>query len=151
MSVQAVPTLLNAPLLTGTTYGFDLASGKKLWEVPIDKLGLTLDQPRDLPLLVFASRVYERGGAPGANESYMSIMCLDTRNGRILHQETLKGAITLVELAAIPDEKTVELKLMRYSVRMKFTDDPDVAPPEKPAAAPAPPEPAADSPVEEKG
>lgn len=124
ISVQAVPGVLNNPLLTGMAYGFDRHTGQKLWEAPIDKLGLALDQPRELPVLVFASRVYEKGGASG-NEPYMSIMCLDTRRGAVVHQETMKGAIPLFEVAAVPDQQIVELKLLRHSVRMKFTDEPE--------------------------
>lgn len=135
ISIQAVPGMLNNPLLSGNAYAFDKKSGQKLWRTPVEKLGLTLDQSRDLPMIVFASRVYERGASPGGAEPYTSVMCLDTRTGRVLHEETMKGHIGLFEVVAAPEENAIELKLLRHSVRLKFTDEPVAANEAAPPAA----------------
>jgi outer membrane protein assembly factor BamB len=129
VSVQAVPGMLNNPLLTGMAYGFDRQSGKLLWQTKIEKQGLTLDQPRELPVLVFASRIYERQGGQGPvnTEPYTSVMCLDKRTGAIAYQERIKGHIGMFEVAAEPDERIVALKLLRHTVRMKFTEEPPEA------------------------
>lgn len=134
VSVQAVPGMLNNPLLTGMVYGFDRGSGQLLWRAALDKQGLTLDQPRDLPVLVLASRIYERQGVQGGvnTEPYTSVLCLDKRTGAIAYQEKFKGHIGIFELVALPEERIVELKLVRHTVRMKFTDqplEPEAAPP----------------------
>jgi outer membrane protein assembly factor BamB len=154
ISVQAVPGVLNNPLLNGMAYAFDRKTGQKLWQAPIDKQGLTLDQPRELPVLVFASRVYERQAAQGNvnTQPYTSVMCLDKRTGKVAYQEKMAGHIGIFEIDSRPEERIVELKLLRHSVRMKFTDEP--IPPEEEAAADAaekPAEPADTPPPQEAG
>ena len=62
-------------------------------------------------------------------------MCLDKRTGRIIHDEQMKQNIGYYELAAMPDEQTVELRLQRNAIRLKFTDDPIPPESEKPSGA----------------
>ncbi|MGD9646797.1 MAG: PQQ-binding-like beta-propeller repeat protein [Pirellulales bacterium] len=136
VTIQPVPGLPTNPLLNGLAYGFDLASGEKLWHVPIEKQSLTLDQPQELPVLVFAARVYERPTPQNSNnrEPYTTLLCIDKRTGKVLHQERVKSHLGMYELISEPANQTVELKLPQHSLRMKFTDKPE-PPPEAAAEA----------------
>lgn len=131
VSIQAVPGMLNNPLLSGMVYAFDRATGKKAWQTKVEKQGLTLDQPRDLPILVFASRIYERQPPQGGNSAdpYTSVFCINKRTGGVAYQERLKGHIGMFEIVPDLEARMIELKLLKHSVRMKFTDDP--IPPEE--------------------
>ena len=128
--IRSVPGGFNNPLIHGQVYGFDRASGKRQWQATIEKQGLLLDQPRDLPVLVFASLIYERKaqGRPQTT-THSLIQCLDTRNGRMLHREKVPNHIGIFELAGDPSAQLVELRLQRNTIQMRLTDEP--LPPEE--------------------
>lgn len=136
VTIQPVPGLPTNPLLNGLAYGFDLASGEKLWQTPIEKQSVTLDQPQELPVLVFAARVYERPTPQNANnrEPYTTLLCIDKRTGKTLHQERVKSHLGMYELVSEPANATVELKLPQHSLRMKFTNEAEPPPAPAPAA-----------------
>lgn len=169
VSIHPLPNGFNNPLINGLAYGFDRESGEKVWGgVPIDKQGLALVQPTELPIVVLASRIYERR-APrtGSTAPFTSILCLDKRNGRIVHHERFEGHIAVIETAADPQQNKIDLKLQSKSVTLNFTDQP-LPPPEEaasdaaadgegekaadtePAAEKAEPEKAADRPAAEQ-
>ncbi|MBX9788019.1 MAG: PQQ-binding-like beta-propeller repeat protein [Pirellulales bacterium] len=138
VTIQPVPGLPTNPLLNGLAYGFDLKTGEKLWQTAIEKQSLTLDQPQELPVLVFAARVYERPTPQNANnrEPYTTLLCVDKRTGKVLHQERVKSHLGMYELVSEPANATVELKLPQHSVRMKFTAEPEPPPGDEPADKP---------------
>ena len=112
-------------------YGFDRANGQKVWgAVTIDKQGLALEQPAELPIVTLASRIYEhRAPATGSTAPYTSILCLK-RTGQIAYKDRFEGHIGVLESVADPSKHTIELKLQNKGVVLTFTDQPI-----KPAAA----------------
>ena len=132
ISIHPLPTGFNSPLINGLAYGFDRANGQKVWgAVTIDKQGLPLEQPSEVPIITMASRIYERK-APrtGSTAPYTSVFCLDKRNGQIAYKDRFEGHIGVIESVADPVKHTVELKLQNKGVVLTFTDQPP-----KPAAA----------------
>ena len=132
ISIHPLPNGFNNPLINGLAYGFDRANGQKAWgAVTIDKQGLALEQPAELPIVTLASRIYERR-APrtGSTAPYTSILCLDKRNGQIAYKDRFEGHIGVLESVADPSKHTIELKLQNKGVVLTFTDQPP-----KPAAA----------------
>lgn len=126
ISIHPLPNGFSNPLVNGLAYGFDRATGKKAWGgLPIDKQGLALEQPAELPIISLASRIYERR-APRTTSTapFTSIVCIDTRTGRIAFQDRFEGHIGVFETVADIGKQAIELKLQNRSVRLSFTDQP---------------------------
>ncbi|MBL9122688.1 MAG: PQQ-binding-like beta-propeller repeat protein [Planctomycetaceae bacterium] len=126
ISIHPLPNGFNNPLINGLAYGFDRQTGAKVWgPVTIDKQGLALEQPAELPIITLASRIYERR-APrtGSTAPYTSILCLDKRSGQIAYKDRFEGHIGVLESVADPAKHTIELKLQNKGVVLTFTDKP---------------------------
>lgn len=124
--IRPVPGGMNrSPLVNGYVYGFDRRTGERVWSRRIDRQGLSLDQPSLLPVLVFASIVYERQQQNARNSNHVKILCIDKRSGRTVYQEQTPGPdLANFDLDADLKNRVVDLKLLRKTVRMKFTDKP---------------------------
>lgn len=140
-AVQPIPFGYTNPVnprIHGRAYGFDRKTGAKLWSLGIEKQGLMLEQPTELPVLVFAATVADQQANFNTRaQAKVSLLCVDKRNGRELVNKQLAYAIANYELVADVDKKTIDLKMPRDSIRMTFTEQPLPAAPaegEKPAA-----------------
>jgi hypothetical protein len=86
----------------GWAHGFD-AKGGKLWSAEIPHQVLNVFQPSDLPVL-FLFRQYMQA-VPGPNGGFQAgqmegqVFCLDTRNGKVLHEDAAQDN-NLYELEA---------------------------------------------------
>ncbi len=130
--VNPIPGGMNNPVVNGPVYAFDRASGKQQWSVPITGQAVLVDQPGDLPILVFAAHRYRRVGNRG--DTRYAVTCLDKRNGKIVFEKEEPGSISDFVVTGSRAQNMVTLNLMRYQVTMKLTDKP--LPEEKPEAAP---------------
>ena len=136
VSVSPVPGGANNKTIHGHVYGFDRSSGEKLWSLEVENQALVLDQPKRLPVLVFASRVYERSPANNQRRTpRYPVLCVDKRTGQILHQEQLKTHITAFQLHGDPQRQQVELRLPRETIHMVFRQD-EAPPPDSRDNAP---------------
>ncbi|MHB9044834.1 MAG: outer membrane protein assembly factor BamB family protein [Pirellulales bacterium] len=124
---QPVPGGLDNPLVNGRVHGFDRRTGQKLWSVAVRNQGLMLNQPSELPVLVFMSQVYQSNGSP-LGQSYTristSVLVLDKRNGRVVRRDQLPTSNGNFELVADPSKKTVELRMSSSALVMTFTNKP---------------------------
>lgn len=122
--IRAMPGGLNRnPLINGHVYSFDRETGERLWTRRLERQGLLLDQPRELPIVCFSSIVYERQQQQ-RHSQHVSLLCLDKRNGQTVYQEQLGSEFGTFELEADPAEQFVDLRLLRKTVRMQFTSEP---------------------------
>jgi outer membrane protein assembly factor BamB/tetratricopeptide (TPR) repeat protein len=122
---RAIPGGYDNRLVNGHVYGFDRQSGEKVWTRAVERQAILLRQPTEIPVLTFACHIYERPTPEKPqNSNHFSVLCLDKRNGRILHQEQSSIPLTSFDLTADPDRKTAELNLMRETIQIGFTDNP---------------------------
>ncbi len=143
------PTLRSYPLQApfsvriaqGWVCGFS-RTGALLWPEPvvIRNQHLPLNQPRRLPVLVFACMTQQSRPKPPL-QTKTSLLFLDKRTGRRYAKE-LAYATNNFQLTAAPDEKNVQMQLQRNRVTLTFTDEPlgpeepePVAESEKPSTA----------------
>jgi hypothetical protein len=135
-NMHPIPGGASNPKIDGFACGFDRRTGKKLWETKVERQGLYLDQPSELPVLVFASHVYNV--AAGSTQPSVSVHVIDKRTGKEIHKKTTAGSVANYELAADLDKKTIDLKIVRDSIRMVFSPDPPAEPEaeKKPAEKP---------------
>jgi hypothetical protein len=112
--------------IKGRVYGYDRATGKRLWTNEFDRHGIELAQPANLPVLTLICNFQgqRRNGGLGTDNFY-GLTCIDKRTGRIVFDDReLKEQFFSVEYAADPDNKQLELRLFRSIVRLTFTDKP---------------------------
>jgi outer membrane protein assembly factor BamB len=133
VNVQPVPGGFGNPLINGYVYGFDRETKKQLFRTRVAGHGLTLNQPSGLPMLVFASQVYEQPKGRQMRSPEAVLFCVDKRNGRVLYDERLAAPINMVELQGEAGGNLVTMKTLRNTLRFTFTDAP-LPPPEEEAA-----------------
>lgn len=139
--LKPVPGPPDNKVVNGWAYGFDAASGEKLWGQPLEQQAILLRQPSDLPLLMFVCHVFERPtGAAPRNTNYVNVLALDKRSGRVLHQERYPAPLGNYTLEADRVNHAVQLQLMHESLTFTFTDEPVTTPEatEKPENVDAP-------------
>lgn len=124
VNVQAVPGGFNNPLINGHLFGFDRKTQKQLYQTRIEAYGLTLQQPAGIPMLVFASQIYENPRNGQMRPPQGVLLCIDKRNGRVIYDKRLTAPINMIDLVGEPDKNAVVLKTMRNTMRFTFTDEP---------------------------
>jgi hypothetical protein len=109
----------------GRVYGYDRLNGKRLWTTQIDRQGIDLHQPANLPVLTFVSHFTQaKKTVPGLDSSY-ALTCLDKRNGRLIYDNReFDEHLLFVEYAADIEQKQLDLRLFRSVLRLTFTDKP---------------------------
>jgi hypothetical protein len=126
------------PIVTGRVYVFDRQSGKPLLPVPaeVDRQGLALAQPVELPLLAFVCHTNVRSNQGGRHQ--ITLLVLDKSTGSALERADIDDATT-TRFRIYPDpqnEHVILFDMANHRLRLELTDE---------AAAPEPP---ADSGVE---
>jgi outer membrane protein assembly factor BamB len=124
------------PIEQGHLYAFD-AQGKLLWPRPavINRQFMLLNQPARLPVLSFASQLYEQNN-DGSVQQFLSLMVIDKRNGRVAYKKAMTNSMGLIEVSGDAGKKTVDLTTQRETIRLTFTDQP-LPPPAKDEYQPA--------------
>lgn len=109
-------------------YAFD-SQGKSMWPAPveIEDQFLPLDQPSQLPVLIFAATVQERKTEQRVMTANTVILGLDKRNGHVICNEAIRNGSNGLALAGDPQKRTVELRLQRDTLTLTFTDEPATA------------------------
>lgn len=118
-----------SPLVEGRVYGIDRRTGKKIWEAYAENQAIDENQPNGLPVVVLASKRYERpmvGGRIGAYRYMLSVTVLDARTGRqVLHVDAPERRIpTSLGLTINQDEKTIGMKFYSTSIKLRLSDKP---------------------------
>ena len=105
------------PIVNGMVYAIDNASGHIAWKVPVTGHRLMLDQPHGLPLLVFASNVYDRT----ASERYSRVYCLDKRSGKVVCDERgTSSALSRVRLTADPATARLHIRSTNHTLTLSW-------------------------------
>ncbi len=121
---QPVTGGIGHPLLSGHVYIFNRTTGKQIGSMQVDRQGLSLSQPAALPVLIFATHVYDQRKNRSHNME-AELVCLDKRTGKVVHDE--KVAQTLqqgLEISGDPEHHQVALRAAGISVRLTFTGKP---------------------------
>lgn len=130
MNIAAMPGQPGmAVVINGAAYGFDRRTGERLFKQSLTQKGLLMGQPVDLPVLLFAATLQRP--ARNAQAPKGQLACLDKRTGRMVFQQDMEQPIMMVDMVGDPDKHEVLLRTPVNSYRLKFTNEPDDAPPAK--------------------
>jgi hypothetical protein len=119
------------PIINGRVFALDRQSGELLWPSParIEDFALVLEQPRDLPVAVFARRATDREG----RRQKTSFLFLDKRTGALATPvRDFTRRINNFEIVGDDEKKTVALHLRTAANTLLLTFTSDPAPPEPP-------------------
>ncbi|MCE9552450.1 MAG: PQQ-binding-like beta-propeller repeat protein [Planctomycetes bacterium] len=119
------------PVINGRIYALDRRTGKKLWPsaATVENFALVLEQPTELPLVVFARRMTDRKNG-GQKTSFMFI---DKRTGALATAtREFTRRISNFEIVGDDEKKTVTLHLRSMANMLTLTYTSDPAPPEPP-------------------
>ncbi len=122
--IHDVSGLNSRPIGSARIFAFD-DHGKPLWKQPteIHDQFMPLVQPRDVPCLTFIRAVQEL--TPNRpRQPKIGILCVDTRTGAIVaHREFNQGSNTF-EIAALPQQSRVEIRMQQETFDLQFTNEP---------------------------
>ena len=110
----------------GRVYGYDRQTGKRLWTTQIDRQGIDLHQPGNLPVLTFVCHFAPaKKNVPGLDNRF-GLTCLDKRNGRLVfdNRNFDEQQFLFIEYSADIEQKQLDLRLLRSVLRLTFTDKP---------------------------
>jgi hypothetical protein len=97
---------LSVPI-NGDVHAFDGATGKWQWTRRIERQALDLNQPAELPVLIFGCPTYERF-RNGAGR--FDLLCLDRRSGRIAYKDRLDEPLYYLDCRADPEQTVFRLQ-----------------------------------------
>lgn len=123
-------------LLTGSVWALDRKTGESIWPVPATVLrhGLPLQQPQDLPVLVFVRQIHSPSGE---DRPRLSILCLDKRTGHAVYDDDRAGTdhhpLFSSEIVGDPGSHSVEIS--RGADRLRLVFDGRPIPPHPPYQA----------------
>jgi hypothetical protein len=124
VNIQPAPGHFGNPLVNGYLYGFDRATKKEIYKTRINGHGLTLHQPSGLPMLVFASQIYEHQRNGQARSPQAVLLAIDKRNGRVLLDKKLTTPLNTVDIQPAAEPNVVVVRTFREAFRFTFTDKP---------------------------
>ncbi len=114
------------PLLNGRVYGFERRPNEQIraasWVAHVKNQGMLLTQPAGLPVLVFATSVWEQ--VNGRQQPSGIATCLDKRTGRFVYEQQTAGQLQSVECVGDPEAGRVTVRTLRASTVLTFTDEP---------------------------
>jgi hypothetical protein len=87
-----------------------------------------LSQPSDLPVLAFATTVFDPTNGRGRNQQSL-LLFLDKRTGRVVYEGSLPNTIPGIDLVGDPQRNQVQLKTPGVAVKLTFTGEPYPAEP----------------------
>jgi outer membrane protein assembly factor BamB len=121
------------PLTNGLAYAFSLKSGEPIWPSPalLRNRGIVVQQPEDIPMLIFVERQMTRDAASGGG-SQLRLLCIDKRTGQTLHRNDAlpDTAVTRFRIHGEEGEPAVAVEMGTGKIQLAMTDKP--RPPQPP-------------------
>lgn len=124
VNIQPVPGGFGNPLINGYVYGFDRKTQAERFKTHVQGQGLTLNQPADLPVLIFASQIYEQPKKGQMRQPEAALFVVDKRNGRVVYDKRMPAPLNMVELTGETARNVLQLRTLRNTLQFTFTDEP---------------------------
>jgi len=102
--------------------------GRLMFSLPLERLQFDPQQPVDLPLLVFASHVYEPRRVGNGLEQRFLLTVVDRATGKLVYDESRNDEpLTFIDYRWDREALAIELQLFQSVVRFTFTGKPGTA------------------------
>jgi hypothetical protein len=116
---------LDFPLVNGLAYAFSLKSGKAMWPTPavLRNRGVVLQQPQEIPLLVFVERQMTREAKGGGSQ--LRVLCIDKRTGQTVYRNDNVPDTSVVRIRGESGQSpAVALEMASGKIHLAMTDRP---------------------------
>ena len=115
-------TMLRSERVNGVAYGFDRASGKRLWfnEGLFENQAIILERFDDLPVLIAASQLMD----PSTRTYVYKVTVFDKQLGKVRHNRGYPQNGFFVSM--FTDPKTRAVELWRYDLRLRIVPEDDL-------------------------
>jgi hypothetical protein len=130
--VNPIPGGVNNPRMQGHVHAFARQDGAHLWSREVKHQAIQLEQPSELPVLLFACQIYRRDLATNRGATYFSVLCLDKRDGRTLFEHETTTGSAHCDAAGNPRDHSVTLEMTQQTVTLTFGGDPPASGEEPP-------------------
>jgi outer membrane protein assembly factor BamB/tetratricopeptide (TPR) repeat protein len=121
---QAAAGGIGNPLITGHVHVFERGSGKRIGSMAVDRQGLLLSQPAALPVLTFATLVYDQRKNRSQNVE-AELTFLDKRTAKVVHEEKLAQPVQQgLDISGDAERHQVVVRAHGISLRLTFTGKP---------------------------
>ncbi len=131
--VSGMPYMTRQVLVNGRLEAVDQQTGKVLWTKTLNPSVLDIEQPRNLPVLIFACRKTERlqpkkmeptlPGLP-SNQAAYSLWILDIRTGQFLFQDDDFPSMKGFEVQATEDLKHIRVLTDQATLKLSYSNEP---------------------------
>ena len=112
---------LHSHVINGDVFAFDRLTGELLWNRNVSDEAIDLQQPVDLPVLIFSSRITETiANRRTANRT--GILILDARNGKTVYEEDWEEPPSVFEVRTTRDYHRIILEFYRSMVMLEIED-----------------------------
>ncbi|GEM_PF-3392642 len=120
-----LPGVESEPIVDGFVWAFDLA-GTPIWTEPtrVTNQWLPIDQPSELPLLVFACTCEGTGRDSSSNSPQTGLLCIDRRTGKTVLERRLDLPTLTMQLVGDESSNTMEVRFQRNKLVFEFVDSP---------------------------
>ncbi|MCS7304919.1 MAG: PQQ-binding-like beta-propeller repeat protein [Thermoguttaceae bacterium] len=122
MPLQPVPGMYTAHVPFGQVYAYS-TEGKRLWNEPVElrQQNVLLSQPAAVPIVVFATQLFERRGQGGSFNVHL--LAIHKQTGRKLLEEKFPYTTNIFQILGAPEKHTVDILLQRNKITFTFTDE----------------------------
>ena len=114
------------PVVHGHAFGFERSTSKKLWDAKLDGYGIDLNQPQELPILVFTNRQLRT--ARGANGRIITtgeylISILDKRNGEFVYQAATKQSFNVYSYRVTLETNRISVSFDDFAIELSLAGE----------------------------
>jgi len=123
MPQQQIPGMQCVQVPFGKVYAYNW-EGKRLWPKPLElrHQNLLFSQPAGLPVVIFATQLFERRGQGGTFQVHL--LAIDKQTGRKVLEEKFPYTTNIFQITGDPEKHTVNILLQRDKITLTFTDEP---------------------------
>jgi hypothetical protein len=104
------------PVVNGWMHAIARETGRHLWQQRLDNVGLILDQPRHVPLLVTSYTVVEQ-----QNRNTGVLKCLDRRTGEMLYEYSSQAPYIYHTVQCDAPNRRIEVVTQDKIIRFQYT------------------------------
>lgn len=108
----------------GNALGYDSATGKRLWNIEIDKHAIDLTHPGQSPILFFTGMFLTQPVAGRGFTNQLGVKAIHRATGEVLFDERFTNENYQTDILIDAVKKNVELKLYRTILAFKFPETP---------------------------
>jgi len=108
--------------VNGNAYGFDRATGRKIWTTAIGPQAFDPSQPGELPILTLAAQTFFPGPRSLVRKRPFSLLLLDKRTGEIIFKDESANPNARFQVIVDRERSTIEVVFYMFKVTLQVSE-----------------------------